>query len=140
MNKLIAFSVFAALGLLVGCSSASINTVENARKSAAMQVMRDARVDTDLNLADDFGVVRLNTAENAAGILRVQAEMENFTRSRMTINAMIEWYDETAMRIDTAGGGWQQYVFEPRESRSVVFTAPSREARDFRLKMLNADD
>lgn len=140
MKKQVAFLALAALGLLVGCSSDSVNTVENARKFAAMQVMRDARVDTDLNLADDFGVVRLNAAENAAGILRVQAEMENFTRSRMTINAMIEWYDETAMRIDTAGGGWQQYVFEPRESRSIVFTAPSREARDFRLKMLNVDD
>ena len=126
--------------LMVGCAGVSVNTVENANKSAAMNIIRDSRVDTDLNFADDFGVVRINTAENAAGLLRVQLEMENFTRDRLTVNAQMEWYDAAAMKIDTAGGGWQQYVFEARESRSLSFTAPSREARDFRIKLLNADD
>jgi uncharacterized protein YcfL len=126
--------------LMVGCTGVSVNTVENLNKAAAMVILEDARVVTDPHLADDFGIVRINTAENAAGLLRAQFEMENFTRDRMTINAQMEWYDAAAMKIDAAGGGWQQYVFEPRESRSITFTAPSREARDFRIKLVDADE
>ncbi len=128
----------ASVSLMAGCAS-TINTVENANKSAAMRIMDDTRIETDAHLAEDFAIVRMNKAENAAGFLRVQMEMENFTRSYLTVYAKIEWYDENAMIIETAGGGWQQYVFEPRESRSVVFTAPSRNARDFRLKLKDAD-
>jgi uncharacterized protein YcfL len=131
--------ILTALSLLIGCAGSSVNTIENAHKSAAMRILEDARIDTDLNLADDLGVVRLNTAENAAGILRVQMEMENFTRDRITVNAKMEWYDGDAMLVETAGGGWQQYAFEPRESRSLTFTAPSREVRDFRLKVMSAE-
>lgn len=140
MKHTLSFILLAGLSLMLGCTGVSVNTVENADKSAAMHILRDTRVDTDAHLADDFGIVRLNTAENAAGLLRVQAEMENFTRKRMTVNFALEWYDASAMRIDTAGGGWQQVAFEPRESRSMVFTAPSREARDFRIKLQNAKE
>lgn len=122
---------------MTGCASSTVNSVENLDKSASMTILRDMRVETDLSFADDLGVVRINSAENAAGLLRVQLELENFTNSRLQANAMIEWYDGSAMRIDSAGGGWQQYVFEPRESRSILFTAPTRDARDFRLKLMN---
>lgn len=121
----------------IGCSGPSVNTLENASKSATMTILQDTRVDTDPAFADNFGVVRINSAENAAGLLRVQLEMENFTHKRLQANALLEWYDASAMRIDAATGGWQQYVFEPRESRSILFTAPTREARDFRLKLVN---
>lgn len=130
----------AGIVAVVGCSGPTVNTVENAAKSATMTIIQDARVDTDPSFADDFGVVRINTAENVAGLLRVQLEMENFSRDRVQVNAAVEWYDGSAMRIDTAGGGWQQYVFEPRESRSILFTAPTRDARDFRLKLINPED
>lgn len=120
-----------------GCSGPSVNTLENVSKSASMTIIQDTRVDTDPTFADDFGVVRINTTTNAAGLLQVQLEMENFTYKRLQVNAQMEWYDASAMLIDTAGGGWQQYAFEARESRSVRFTAPTREARDFRLKLVN---
>lgn len=136
LHLLLAGAVFA----VAGCSGPSVNTVENMAKSATMTIIQDTRVDTDPSFADDFGVVRINTADNAAGLLRVQLEMENFSRDRVHVNALLEWYDTSAMRIDTAGGGWQQYVFEPRESRSILFTAPTRDARDFRLKLINPED
>lgn len=136
MKTLIHLLFAGAVFAVAGCSGPSVNTVENADKSAAMTILRDTRVDTDPAFADDFGVVRINTAENAAGLLRVQLEMENFSYDRLRVNALLEWYDASAMRLDTAGGGWQQYVFEPRESRSLLFTAPAREARDFRLKLI----
>lgn len=121
----------------IGCSGPSVNTLENASKSATMTILRDTRLDTDPAFADTFGVVRINSAENTAGLLRVQLEMENFTHNRIQANALMEWYDASAIRIDAAAAGWQQYVFEPRESRSILFTAPTREARDFRLKLIN---
>ena len=133
-------AIAAALLGTIGCTGASVNSVENARKAAYMQLMADTRLDTDPHLADDFGVVRLNTAENAAGFLRVQMEMENFTRDRLSVKALLEWYDADALRIETAGGGWQEYRFEARESRSMVFTAPTRNARDFRLKLQALED
>lgn len=129
--------LLAGITTAIGCSGPSINTLENASKSAQMTIIQDTRVDTDPAFANDFGVVRINTAENVAGLLRVQLEMENFTYKRIQANVQIEWYDSSAMLIGSAGGGWQQYVFEARESRSILFTAPTREARDFRLKLVN---
>lgn len=134
------FPLLLAAILLAGCRSNSVNTVENAAKSAPMTILRDTRVTTDPAFADDFGVVRINTAENAAGLLRVQLELENFAHKRCTVNVRLEWYDASAMCLETAGGGWQQYVFEPRESRSLVFTAPVREACDFRLKLIKPEN
>lgn len=140
MKRHFGWMAFAVTLAFVGCTGVSVNTVENAHKSAAMRIVADTRIDTDPHLADDFGVVRLNTAETPAGFMRVQVEMENFTRDRMTVNGCLEWYDDQAMFVGTAGGGWQQYRFEPRESRSYVFVAPARNVRDFRFKLQETED
>ena len=139
-QSLFMMGLLCGLMTFVGCVGVSVNSIENANKSARMRIIADARVETDLQFADDFGVVRINTAPNASGFLRVQMEMENFTRDRMTVTGQMEWYDGDAMRIETASGGWQQYTFEPRESRSITFTAPTPDARDFRFKLQALDD
>ena len=134
------FGFLGVIGLMfcVGCA-ASVNTIENAHKSATMYTLCDERVETDSSLSADFGVARLFSARNRAGLLRVQMEVELLKRERMTINAKMEWYDDSGMLVETAGGGWQQYVFEPRETLSLAFTAPSREVSDFRLKLMRAE-
>lgn len=121
---------------LSGCSVISINSVENAEKSARMRMLADARVDTDPHLADRVGVVRLNSAVNQGGFMRIQAEVENFTYAPLSVNLHIDWYDGDAMRVDVAGDAWLEIPFEARESRSLVFVAPNRSARDFRIKLL----
>ena len=133
-----ALSLLFVLGT-TGCSSSSVNSIENAEKNAAMTILRDCRVVTDDSLEDRLVPVRLNTATNAAGILRLQIEVENLSRKRISAYAILDWYDGDAIRLDTAGGGWQQYVFEPRESRSLTFTAPTPSAKDFRLKLIEAE-
>lgn len=138
MKHVLSLAFLAALSLLAGCA-ASVNTIENAQKSAKMYALCDARVETDSSLAHNFGVTRLFSARNRAGMLRVQMEVELLKCERMTINAKMEWYDESGMLVETAGGGWQQYVFEPRETLSLAFTAPSRDVCDFRLKLMRAE-
>lgn len=119
-----------------GCRNASVNAAENYNKTARMNVIATKHVQTDPNLTETVNIVRLNTATTAAGLLRAQAAFENFTDERVTISYMIEWYDADAMLVLSAGGGWQQEVFEPRETRQLTFTAPNPSAKDFCIKLL----
>jgi uncharacterized protein YcfL len=133
-------AMVAACLVLAGCRNASVNAVENANKSGRMQVMPTHQVQTDPSLMEDVAVVRLNTATNERGFLRAQAMMENFTDDRIRVSYMIEWYDADAMLVSTAGGGWTQITFEPRETRSFAFVAPSAVAKDFCIKMMRLED
>lgn len=129
-----------ALFVFAGCRNASVNATENYNKSAVMNIIASKQVQTDPNLTETVAVVRLNTATNNVGFLRAQASLENFTDDRVTIYYEIEWYDADAMRITTAGGGWQQEVFEPRETRQLVFIAPSANAKDFCIKLKSVEE
>lgn len=139
-TQLMFLGMLALISFSYGCRNASVNTAENREKTAHMNQIELSRVKTDPELSETIGVVRMNTAKTDAGFLRVQASIENFTDERIVISHEIEWFDTDAMRISTASGGWQQEVFEPRETRQLVFVAPNRDAKDFNIKIIRVED
>jgi len=48
----------------------------------------------------------------------------------------VEWYGADGMRIETATGGWTEQQILAREVLSLTFTAPTRSAKDFVIKMV----
>lgn len=136
MKPILILPLVILLGAITtGCRTA-VNTVENAEKSAIITPIKDTRIIGDRSLEDRIGIVRMHTAMAPTGIMRMQAEITNFTNSIQDINYQIEWYDANGMVISQAGNGWQQLQFMARESRSLAFTAPSPLAKDFRIKLL----
>jgi uncharacterized protein YcfL len=121
--------------VMTGCRNGSVNATENQNKVAQMNIIASRHVQTDPALTETVAIVRMNTTTNERGFLRAQASVENFTDERVRVAYAIEWFDADAMVISTAGGGWQQATFESRETRQLVFTAPSADAKDFCIKM-----
>lgn len=134
-----ALTLVALMLALAGCRS-SVNTVENLDKAALPEALRDARIVTDVGLADTVAVTRLSSAVAATGVLRMQAEIENLSGSPQTVNMLVEWYDGDGMRVASPNEGWQQLRLMGRESRSIVMAGPNATAKDFRIKLLEAND
>ncbi len=128
--------------LSAGCMSDAVNTVENYDKAALPLQMRDVRIVTDQKLASRVAVQQIHTSNPSPEkpVIRMQAEVENLTREPLSVNYLIEWYDDDGMRVDGAAAGWKQLRLASRESYSLVSTAPSPKARDFRIKLLAVEE
>ncbi len=135
--KVVSLSLL-GLGFMVvlgGCHSPAVNVSQAHHCDPLSQHLQLEHHYHDHSLAAQVGVVRTTRARNDEGFLRVQTILENYTEDRLAINYKVEWSDEHTMTMETAGGGWNQLIFEPRESHHLVFTAPSRSAEGFRIKM-----
>lgn len=134
MKHGIILAVAAAL-LTAGCRT-SVNTVENADKAGIIQPVRDKRVVTDASMARRVNVTAIIERTAANGFRQVQVQYTNFKNSEQTVFVSVEWFDVNGMRVTTAGGGWMQQQFMARESRFTVYTAPTPEAKDFTIKLI----
>ena len=127
---------FLLLGLLAltGCRT-SVNTVENAEKSASRDIVKDKRVVTDPSLRVNVTAINERTAPN--GFKQIQIELTNRRNSDVSVFYSVEWFDENGMAVPTGTGGWVDTPFVARESKFVVLTAPTAMAKDFRIKLVN---
>jgi uncharacterized protein YcfL len=128
--------VAACAGLLTGCSSTTVNTVEPAVPTARREMLADQRVQTDPSLAKAVRVVGVNTATDAAGFLKVQVEVQNTTRSRKQFTYRVQWFDPHGMIIDTPTAAATPRSLEGRETAYITTTAPTPQAKDFRILFL----
>ena len=122
--------------MLTGCRTA-VNTTENAEKYALPNAISDSRVIADRGLDSRVRVISLSTKPGPNDFLQLQVEFLNCKNSIQSINCLVEWFDASGMLVSTAGGGWKQQEFMPRESLFVTFTAPTATAKDFRVKMMD---
>lgn len=125
----------AAVLLTAGCRT-SVNTVESADKAGIIQPVRDKRVMTDSSLAKRVNVTAIVERTAANGFRQIQVQYTNFRNSDQTVFVSVEWFDANGMRVTTAGGGWMQQHFMARESRYIIYTAPTPEAKDFMIKLI----
>jgi len=121
--------------LTAGCAT-TVNTVENADKAGVREMVADRRVVSDRTLANRVVVVGINQTQTDAGFLRVQVEFYNKKRTIQNFFYNVEWYGADGMRIETATGGWTEQQILAREVLSLTFTAPTRSAKDFVIKMV----
>ncbi len=125
--------------LFTGCSS-TVNTTERSQPVGERQMVSDKRILTDRQLSIRSRIVGVNTTTTEGGYLKVQAELQNDTRSARRILYQWEWFDKDGMQVKSpAGGGLVPLDLEGKESKFISGVAPSRSAQDFRLKLIKPE-
>jgi uncharacterized protein YcfL len=126
-----------AAGLLAvsGCKT-TVNSVENAQKEGQRQMTSDARVITDGSLAKKVSIVGVNTAMTPGGLLKVQVELLNKTRSYQKFSYHFEWFDASGMQMNSLSTAEIGSTIEGKESKFVSAVAPTPACKDFRLKLI----
>ncbi|MDH7501567.1 MAG: YcfL family protein [Verrucomicrobiota bacterium] len=135
--KLLSMALLAA-GLLAGCHTGSVNTVERAEPVARRQLIVDKRISHDPFLKQKLGIVAVNQATTPAGLLQIQVEILNRTSSYMRFNYQFEWFDANGMRVSTPASTWVTTQLEGGESKFLTGVAPTPACQDFRLKLIKS--
>jgi uncharacterized protein YcfL len=128
--------VVSLLGL-TGCTT--VNTVENAQKEGQRQMVTDLRAITDASLAREVSIVGVNQAMTPGGLLKVQVELLNRTRSLQRFNYRFEWFDANGMQVNNVISAVIPDQIEGKESKMISSIAPSPSCKDFRVKFIEAD-
>ena len=127
--------MFALALVAAGCHN-SMNSVENAQKEGQRNMISDQRVVTDTGLAKNVSVVGINTAMTPGGVLKVQAELLNRSRSLQRFSYRFEWFDINGMQINNVMTAVIGDQIEGGESKFISALAPNPACKDFRLKLL----
>ncbi len=122
---------------LTGCTT--VNTAENAQKEGQRQMISDQRVITDSSLSRKVAIVGINSAMTPGGLLKVQVEVENHTRSLQRFLYHFEWFDADGMQVNNVISASVPEQIEGRESKMIYSIAPNSSCRDFRVKFIEAD-
>jgi uncharacterized protein YcfL len=125
----------AATLALAGCHN-PMNSVENAQKTGQRAMVSDYRVVNDTGLSRAVSVVGINTANTPGGVLKVQVELLNRTKSLHRFSYRFEWFDVNGMQISSLSAAVSADQIEGGESKFISAIAPTTECKDFRLKLL----
>jgi uncharacterized protein YcfL len=127
--------LFAVVLMVAGCHN-PMNSVENAQKSGQRNMVSDQRVVMDMGLNRSVSVVGLNTAMTPGGVLKVQAELLNTTKSFHRFSYQFEWFDLNGMLVNNVVSPVVADQIEGGESKFISAIAPNPACKDFRLKLL----
>jgi uncharacterized protein YcfL len=117
-----------------------MNSVENAQKTGQRQMISDQRVVNDTGLSRAVSVVGINTANTPGGVLKVQVELLNQTRSLHRFSYRFEWFDASGMQVSSLSSVVVGDQIEGGESKFISAIAPDTRCKDFRLKLLEGAD
>lgn len=131
--KLVALGAVALA--MAGCHN-PMNSVENAQKSGQRNMISDQRVVNDSGLGKAVSVVGINTGMTPGGVLKVQVELLNRTKSLHRFNYRFEWFDANGMQINNVMTAVMADQIEGGESKFISAIAPNPNCKDFRLKLL----
>lgn len=118
-----------------GCKT-SVNSVENAQKEGQRQMVSDSRVISDGSLANKVSIVGVNQTMTPGGLLKVQVELLNKTRSYQSFSYRFEWFDASGMQMNSLSPAVIGSSIEGKESKFVSAVAPTAACKDFRLKLI----
>ena len=91
--------LFAAIAGGAAACKTSVNTVERADPTSQRQMISDRRILTDASLNRKVWIVGLNEALTDTGLLKVQVEVFNRTRSIQRFSYRFEWFDANGMLV-----------------------------------------
>jgi uncharacterized protein YcfL len=130
-------ALFVAVLAAAGCHT-PVNSVENAQKTGQRNMIADQRVVIDQSLNRSVNVVGVNTATTSGGVLRVQVELLNRTKSLQRFAYTFEWFDANGMQINNVLSATIPDQIEGGESKFISGVAPTAACKDFRLKLIKA--
>jgi uncharacterized protein YcfL len=102
-------------------------------------MIADQRVIFDASLNRKVAIVGVNTVTTPGGLLKVQVEVENHTRSLQSFLYRFEWFDANGMQVNNALSAAIPEQIEGKESKFIFGIAPNASCRDFRVKFIEAD-
>jgi uncharacterized protein YcfL len=137
-TRLLAPALALLVGLLAACDT--VNTAGPAQPQAQPDILLDERVITDASLHRKAYLTDLRTAPLDDGLFKVQAGLYNKTPRRERINYQWVWLDSHGILIDAATTPWQTVTLNGKEQRYLTAVAPTPDATDFQLKLLEADN
>jgi len=126
---------------VVGCATAcktSVNTVGRAEPTSQRQMISDRRILTDASLNRKVWIVGLNEALTDSGLLKVQVEVFNRTRSIQRFSYRFEWFDANGMLVRSPTIGAVPCQIEGGESLFLSSLAPRIDSTDFRIKFIES--
>ena len=148
MKKQIKVISFMTICLALSACQNTVNTVENADKSATPNVIQDARFVTDGWLRDRLQLRSVKTAISPMGHLTVEVAATNVrtgalaqTWSGITgdnpyvVDYKFDWQDENGMTVDTSLSIWQSKKIKPGETVYFKTVAPTPRCKDFILNI-----
>jgi uncharacterized protein YcfL len=132
---LAAAGLTAGLLAVSGCKT-SVNSVENAQKTGQRQMVADQRAVTDKSLANKVSIVGVNSAMTPGGLLKVQIELLNTTRSFQRFSYHFEWFDANGMQLTALTPAEIPDQIQGGEDKFISSVAPTPACRDFRVKFI----
>lgn len=139
MKRRILFPLGLAAVLAVVCGCTTVNSVENANKEGQRNMVSDARVITDTVLNRRVSVVGVNTAMTPGGLLKVQVELQNRTRSLHRFLYRFEWFDANGMQVNNVISAQIPDQIEGGETKMISSIAPTPNCKNFRVKFIAAE-
>ena len=127
----------AGLIVLAGCTT--VNTVENADKAGQRNMVADTRAVTDASLNRKVNIVGVNTSMTPGGLLKVQVELQNRTRSLQRFLYHFEWFDSNGMQVNSLLSASLPDQIEGQENKFISGIAPNPNCKDFRIKFIEAN-
>ncbi len=120
-----------------GCST--VNSVENANKLGQRNMVADMRAITDASLNRKVSIVGVNTSTTPSGMLKVQVELQNHTRSLQQFDYRFEWFDAGGMQVKNVLSTTLSGEIEGHEDKFISGIAPTPDCKDFRVKFIEAN-
>jgi uncharacterized protein YcfL len=130
------FPFAGALLLAVSGCQTSVNSVENAQKTGQRQMVADQRAVTDTSLGKKVSIVGVNSAMTPGGLLKVQIELLNTTRSLQRFSYHFEWFDANGMQLTALTAAEVPDEIQGGEDKFISSLAPTPACRDFRVKFI----
>jgi uncharacterized protein YcfL len=128
--------LFAGSLALTGCQT-TVNTVSR-EPPAQRQMVTDKRVLTDANLSRKVYVIGVAEAPTPGGVLQIQVEVWNKTRSEQRFNYWFEWFDSNGMQVNPTSTAMIPCTLLGGETRLLQSVAPTPLCKDFRVKFIEA--
>ena len=122
--------------VFTGCQT-TVNTVSR-EPPAQRQMVTDKRVLTDASLAKKVYIVGVAEAPTPGGVLQIQVEVWNRTRSAQRFNYWFEWFDSNGMQVNPTSTAKIPCLLEGGETRLLSSVAPTPLCKDFRVKFMEA--
>jgi uncharacterized protein YcfL len=128
-----------AAGLIVLSGCTTVNSVENADKEGQRNMVSDTRAVTDASLNRKVNIVGVNTSMTPGGLLKVQVELQNRTRSLQRFLYHFEWFDANGVQVNNVLSASVPDQIEGQENKFIFGIAPNPDCKDFRVKFIEAN-
>lgn len=123
--------VLLSVGGLCACESHGVASVEPSPRGEHLY----DKVNFAKGLDRDLAIERVFMDEKD-GFLRVQVELRNKSTLKQVVKYKYEWFNENGMMVAETDSTWVEAALFPGETSSFLGTAGSKNATDFRFKVM----